>query len=77
MDAEWVLTTLGDAMEALAEAITEIEEDPVAVEELLTQRLPTIYARLNYAWHSRELGPEAIDQLDHDQLISFPKEFPF
>ena len=53
MDAEWVLTTLGDAMEALAEAVAEIEEDRGHVEELLFQRLPMVYARLNYAWHSR------------------------
>ncbi|HMY05737.1 MAG TPA: hypothetical protein PK261_02350 [Accumulibacter sp.] len=71
------MTTLGDAMEALAEAVAEIEEDPAAVEELLFQRLPMVYARLNYAWHSRELGPAAVERLDHDQLISFPKEFPF
>ena len=74
MDAEWVLTTLTDAMEAIEEAINEVESDPEAVDELLPQLLPPIYAKLNYAWNSRELGPEAIETLDHDELIAFPKD---
>lgn len=74
MDAEWVLTTLTDAMEALEEVIGELEADPEAVAELLPQLLPAVYAKLNYAWNSRELGPQAIEQLDHDQLIAFPRE---
>ncbi len=76
MDAEWILTTLTDAMEALEEAIGELESDPQAVDELLPQLLPAIYAKLNYAWNSRELGPEAIDKLDHDELVAFPKDLP-
>ena len=76
MDAEWVLTTLSDAMEALEEAIDELESDPEAVDELLPQLMPAIYAKLNYAWNSRELGPKAIDQLDHDELVGFPKDLP-
>ena len=76
MDAEWVLTTLTDAMEALEEAIGELESDPEAVDERLPQLLPAIYAKLNYAWNSRELGPKAIDKLDHDQLVDFPKDLP-
>ena len=74
MDAEWVLTTLTDALEALEEAIEEVESEPDAVDELLPKLLPLIYAKLNYAWNSRELGPEAIDTLDHDELIAFPKD---
>jgi len=76
MDAEWVLTTLTDAVEALEEAIGELESDPEAVDELLPQLMPAIYAKLNYAWNSRELGPEAIDKLDHDELVGFPKDLP-
>ncbi|WP_291993357.1 hypothetical protein [Candidatus Accumulibacter sp. ACC003] len=76
MDAEWVLTTLTDAMEALEATIGELESDPEAVDERLPQLLPAIYAKLNYAWNSRELGPEAIDKLDHDALIGFPKDLP-
>lgn len=77
MDAEWVLITLRDVMDALAETISDIEEDPVAAKELMVQRMPIIYAKLNYAWHSQELGAAAIDQLDHDQLVAFPKESLF
>jgi len=38
--------------------------------------MPAIYAKLNYAWNSRELGPEALDKIDHDALVSFPKDLP-
>ena len=74
MDADWILTTLNDALSALEDAIVELESDPEAVDELLPELMPMIYAKLNYAWNSRELGPEAIDKLDHDQLVSFPKD---
>ncbi|WP_313953534.1 hypothetical protein [Accumulibacter sp.] len=76
MDAEWVLATLTDAMEALEEAVAELEADPEAIEELLPQMMPAIYAKLNYAWNSRELGAAALEQLDHDELIAFPKDLP-
>lgn len=75
MDSEWILHTLYDAMDALSETITEIEEDLPAAKELLEQRIPMIYAKLNYAWHSRDLGSAAIGQIDHDQLVSFPEIF--
>ncbi|MBE2257875.1 MAG: hypothetical protein IAE88_03405 [Rhodobacteraceae bacterium] len=76
MDAEWVITTLTDAMEALEEVIGELEADPQAIDELLPAAMPAIYAKLNYAWNSRQLGPAAIDQLDHDDLVAFPKDLP-
>ncbi|MCP5247389.1 MAG: hypothetical protein H6942_02415 [Candidatus Accumulibacter sp.] len=76
MDAEWVITTLTDAMEALEEVIGELEADPQAIDELLPAVMPAIYAKLNYAWNSRQLGPAAIDQLDHDDLVAFPKDLP-
>ena len=74
MDADWILTTLNDALSALEDAIVELESDPEAVDELLPELMSMIYAKLNYAWNSRELGPEAIDKLDHDQLVGFPKD---
>ncbi len=74
MDADWVLTTLNDALSALEDVITELESDPESVDELLPELMPALYAKLNYAWNSRELGPEAIDKLDHNALIGFPKD---
>lgn len=76
MDADWVLTTLNDALSALEDVVTELESDPESVDELLPELMPAIYAKLNYAWNSRELGPEAIDKLDHNELIGFPKDLP-
>lgn len=76
MDAEWVLTTLNDALSSLEDVVTELESDPESVDELLPELMAMIYAKLNYAWNSRELGPEAIDKLDHNELIGFPKDLP-
>jgi hypothetical protein len=77
MDAEWILATLNDALAELQEAVAAIDGAPEAVEELLPELLPAVYAKLNYAWNSRELGPEALDRLDHDELIAWPAAFPF
>lgn len=77
MDAEWVLATLTDALEALESAIEEVEADPDAIAELLPAAIPEVYAKLNYAWNSRILGAAALDQVDHDELIAFPKDLPF
>ena len=77
MDADWVLATLNDVMDALEDGLSELEANPEAIDELLPQVLPAIYAKLNYAWNSRELGPQAIERLDHDALIAFPKDLPF
>lgn len=77
MDAEWILATLNDALAQLHETIAAIDGAPESVEELLPQMLPAVYAKLNYAWNSRELGPEALDRLDHDALVAWPEAFPF
>lgn len=74
MDPDWVLATLNDVMDALDEAIGEIASNPEEMADLLAEVMPAIYAKLNYAWNSRELGPQAIDVLDHDDLIAFPKD---
>ncbi|MFN4289324.1 MAG: hypothetical protein ACK4E7_00425 [Permianibacter sp.] len=74
MDADWILTTLNDALSSLEDVVTELESDPDSVDERLPELMATVYAKLNYAWNSRELGPEAIDKLDHDQLVGFPKD---
>ncbi|MFZ5841676.1 MAG: hypothetical protein ACOY3E_02150 [Pseudomonadota bacterium] len=76
MDADWILTTLNDALSSLEEVVTELESDPDSVDELLPELMAMVYAKLNYAWNSRELGPEAIDKLDHNELVGFPKDLP-
>ena len=77
MNADWVLATLTDALEALEAAIEESEADPDAIDDLLPMAIPAVYAKLNYAWNSRELGAQAIDLVDHDERIAFPKDLPF
>ncbi len=74
IDADWVLTTLNDALAALEEAIMDIEGDPEAVKEIMEERIPELYVKLNYAWNTRIEGPEAIDKFDHDDLVAFPKD---
>ncbi len=74
IDSDWVLTTLNDALSALEEAIMEIEGDPESVEEILDERIPALYVKLNYAWNTRVEGPEAIDKFDHNDLVAFPKD---
>lgn len=74
VDADWVLTTLNDALAALEEAVMEIEGDPDSVAEILDERIPELYVKLNYAWNTRIEGPEAIDKFDHNDLVAFPKD---
>ena len=76
MDAEWVLATLHDVMDALEDAVGELGRSPQAVGLLLPGVMPAIYAKLNDAGNSRELGPEALDKIDHDALVGFPKDLP-
>jgi hypothetical protein len=40
MDADWILATLNDVMDALEEAIAELESDPDAVDERLPDLMP-------------------------------------
>ena len=77
MEADWVIATLTDALEALASVIEDAESDPDSLAELLPLAIPAVYAKLNYAWNSRELGPQAIETIDHDALVAFPRDLPF
>lgn len=74
MDAEWIQVTLQDAAEALQELLEDLEDQPEDAEALLREQLPAVYAKLNYAWHTRDTGPAAIDTMDHDALVSWPQE---
>ena len=74
MDADWILLTLRDAAQTLEELIEYIEDEPEAAHELLEERMATVYARLNYAWNTRDSGPSAIDTVDHDELVGWPRD---
>lgn len=74
MDADWVLAALHDALSAMEEMIDELEGDPEAAEEILDDMMPALYAKLNYAWNTRNHGPEALEKFDHNDLIGFPKD---
>lgn len=76
MDAEWVIVTLQDALAALEETLSEVEGSPEAVAEILEERMPAVFAKLNYAWNTREAGPSAIDTMDHDALVAWPEDVP-
>ena len=74
MDAEWVQVTLEDARNALAELIEEIEDSPDQAFELMDELMPSVFAKLNYAWNTRRVGPSAIDTMDHDLLVGWPRD---
>ena len=75
-DAEWSVATLTDALEALQDLIAEIEDSPEEVKEVLEEGIINVYAKLNYAYHSAEDGPEALMQMSDDDIISFPPVLP-
>jgi len=76
MDAEWIAVTLNDALSALQELVDDVEAAPEAVEEILREGMPSVFAKLNYAWNTRHTSPSAIDTTDHDQLVAWPKDVP-
>lgn len=74
IDADWMLATLQDVSAALEQLIDEVDAEPDQVASLLREQMPTVFAKLNYAWNSRFLGPAAVDQMDHDALVAWPKD---
>lgn len=76
-DPEWISATLNDAKEELENLITEIENHPEEGQLLLESEIAKVYAKLNYAFNSAELGPEALVTYDDDDLVSFPAILPF
>ncbi len=75
-DANWSEATLNDAADALEDLIASIKEHPDEVKELLIEKMPDVYAKLNYAYHSAEDADESLINLDEDEIISFPPIFP-
>ncbi|MBQ8828653.1 MAG: hypothetical protein IJ022_00895 [Burkholderiaceae bacterium] len=76
-DAQWSLATLNDAKEALEALIAQIEDNPDEVQEILEEDIANVYAKLNYAFNSAELGSNALMQMEDDDLIAFPAVLPF
>lgn len=75
IDTDWLLATMNDALSEMESLVEELEADPDSAEETLREKMPAVYVKLNYAWHTRILGPGAIDTMDHDSLVAFPTEF--
>lgn len=74
MDADWILLTLRDAAATLDDLIEDIDDDPDSAQELLEEEMAAIYVKLNFAWNTRQSGPAAIDNTDHDVLINWPQD---
>ncbi len=74
MDQDWVMATLEDAAAALEQLIDEVDAGADDLDALLQEKMPAVFAKLNYAWNTRQLGPEALDTLDHDALIAWPND---
>ena len=79
IDIEWLKATLADAAEELQRAIDRLETDggEKDAEHIVTHDLVHVYAKLNYAVNTRELGPLALEALTEDELIAWPEIMPF
>lgn len=77
IDSEWFLDTLTDAANTLERAITMIRENPRRAEGVMEHEITELYVKLNYAVNTARLGPGAINEVDHDALISWPEEISF
>ena len=79
IDIEWLQATLQDASDALTDTIAALNESPdeESAAELLRRDLVEVYAKLNYAVNTAELGPNALNELTEDELIAWPLGMPF
>ena len=79
IDIEGLKATLADAAEELQRAIDRLETDggEKDAEHIVTHDLVHVYAKLNYAVNTRELGPLALEALTEDELIAWPEIMPF
>ena len=78
IDKDWLAATLNDAYEALGEAVHTVENgDWEDAESVLRNQLVHIYAKLNYAVNTAELGANALNELSEDELIGWPQDMPF
>ncbi len=77
IDSQWLLDALSDAAETLAQAIERIESDPRRAAGVLEHEIPELYAKLNFAVNTASIGPAAIDEVDHDELVAWPAAMPF
>lgn len=76
---EWVLATLNDVQEALENTLTRLEKEPEDHEfaDTAMEELTKVYAKLNFAINTMNMGPEAFDVLTDDELVGFPAQLPF
>lgn len=77
IEREWLIATLSDTLECLQDCIDRLEDERHTPEDVLLEDVANVYAKLNYAVNSAELGPEAINEMDHNALISWPESMPF
>lgn len=77
VQSDWLLDTLMDAEQSLATAIALIKENPRKARGVLEHEVAETYAKLNYAVNTAYIGPNAINEMDHDALIAWPEAMPF
>ena len=77
IDREWLSVTLTDALQALSETLDRLEDPRLSAQSILEDDLANVYAKLNYAVNTAELGPDAINTCEHDALIQWPEIMPF
>ena len=77
IDREWLIATLTDSLECLQNCIDRLEDSRHSPEDVLLEDVANVYAKLNYAVNTAELGPNAIDEVDHNVLIAWPETMPF
>lgn len=77
VDREWLIATLSDTLECLQDCIDRLEDERHDPDDILMEDVANVYAKLNYAVNTAELGPPAIDEMDHNELIAWPEKMPF
>ncbi len=71
---DWTLAALSDALEALGTLVDDYENGRITDEDAVGEELANVYAKLNFAKNTASIGPGAIDTVDHDALIAYPRE---
>lgn len=79
VDIEWLKATLTDAAEELQQALERLEHSGGSkdAEHVINHDIVHVYAKLNYAINTCELGPLALEALTEDELIAWPERMPF
>lgn len=77
-DPDWLEGTLDDALNELENVLLSLREDNSQrnIERILSERLMTVYGKLNYAVNTAAYGPEALELFSDDELVAWPN-YPF